>query len=89
MFGGPTELHSDPTGEIDLEKELKCHEDWMRRGRKLFGQANAPLVRLVVMRVSPRERAAKDVSQPMPEDVPLINKVFRIFFRAVFLSMVT
>ncbi|KAK6347123.1 hypothetical protein TWF696_007202 [Orbilia brochopaga] len=32
-----------PTGTVDLEKELKKHEDWMRRGKKLFGKANAPL----------------------------------------------
>ncbi|KAF8468142.1 PLU-1-like protein-domain-containing protein [Kalaharituber pfeilii] len=37
------ELHSKPTGTIDLEKEQKRHEDWMRRGKKLFGKANAPL----------------------------------------------
>jgi len=34
---------SKPGGTIDLEKELKRHEDWMRRGKKLFGKANAPL----------------------------------------------
>ncbi|KAI9802385.1 MAG: hypothetical protein M1833_001891 [Piccolia ochrophora] len=38
-----TDLHSKPTGTIDLEKELKRHEDWMRKGKKLFGKANAPL----------------------------------------------
>ncbi|KAI5780878.1 PLU-1-like protein-domain-containing protein [Geopyxis carbonaria] len=38
-----TELHSKPTGTIDLEKEQKRHEDWMRKGKKLFGKANAPL----------------------------------------------
>ncbi|KAI9760536.1 MAG: hypothetical protein M4579_001621 [Chaenotheca gracillima] len=37
------ELHSKPTGTIDLEKEQKRHEDWMRKGKKLFGKANAPL----------------------------------------------
>ncbi|KAL7267666.1 hypothetical protein RUND412_009736 [Rhizina undulata] len=37
------ELHSKPNGTIDLEKEQKRHEDWMRRGKKLFGKANAPL----------------------------------------------
>ncbi|KAH0606127.1 uncharacterized protein H6S33_003788 [Morchella sextelata] len=37
------ELHSKPVGTIDLEKEQKRHEDWMRRGKKLFGKANAPL----------------------------------------------
>lgn len=38
-----SELHSKPNGTIDLEKEQKRHEDWMRRGKKLFGKANAPL----------------------------------------------
>ncbi|UJO18457.1 Lid2 complex component lid2 [Fulvia fulva] len=37
------ELQSKPNGTIDLEKEMKRHEDWMRRGKKLFGKANAPL----------------------------------------------
>lgn len=37
------ELQSKPVGTIDLEKEQKRHEDWMRRGKKLFGKANAPL----------------------------------------------
>lgn len=37
------ELQSKPSGTIDLEKEQKKHEDWMRRGKKLFGKANAPL----------------------------------------------
>jgi len=42
------ELHSKPTGTIDLEKEQKRHEDWMRRGKKLFGKANAPLHILLI-----------------------------------------
>ncbi|KAF2090698.1 histone demethylase JARID1D [Saccharata proteae CBS 121410] len=37
------ELNSKPAGTIDLEREQKRHEDWMRRGKKLFGKANAPL----------------------------------------------
>lgn len=37
------ELNSKPPGTIDLEREQKRHEDWMRRGKKLFGKANAPL----------------------------------------------
>ena len=32
-------LNSKPPGTIDLEKEQKRHEDWMRRGKKLFGKA--------------------------------------------------
>ncbi|KAL2010572.1 hypothetical protein VTN00DRAFT_6379 [Thermoascus crustaceus] len=37
------ELNSRPNGAIDLEREQKRHEDWMRKGKKLFGKANAPL----------------------------------------------
>ncbi|KAK8154137.1 PLU-1-like protein-domain-containing protein [Phyllosticta citribraziliensis] len=37
------ELNSKPMGTIDLEREQKKHEDWMRSGKKLFGKANAPL----------------------------------------------
>jgi [histone H3]-trimethyl-L-lysine4 demethylase len=37
------ELQHKPPGTIDLEKEQKRQEDWMRRGKKLFGKANAPL----------------------------------------------
>jgi histone demethylase JARID1 len=43
VLDGLIELHSKPSGTIDLEKEQKRHEDWMRRGKKLFGKANAPL----------------------------------------------
>ena len=38
-----SELNSKPAGTIDLEKEIRRHEDWMRKGKKLFGKANAPL----------------------------------------------
>ncbi|EXJ76492.1 histone demethylase JARID1 [Cladophialophora psammophila CBS 110553] len=37
------DLNGKPHGASDLEKELRRHEDWMRRGKKLFGKANAPL----------------------------------------------
>ncbi|GAP93041.1 putative PLU-1-like protein [Rosellinia necatrix] len=37
------DLNSKPAGTLDLEKELKRHEDWMRKGKKLFGKTNAPL----------------------------------------------
>ncbi|KAL8288940.1 hypothetical protein RB597_000835 [Gaeumannomyces tritici] len=37
------ELQTKPHGTTDLEKEQKKHEDWMRRGKKLFGKTNAPL----------------------------------------------
>ena len=34
---------SKPPGAGELEKEIKRHEDWMRKGKRLFGKANAPL----------------------------------------------
>lgn len=37
------ELQSKPNGTIELEKLQRAHEDWMRKGKKLFGKANAPL----------------------------------------------
>lgn len=37
------DLNSKPNGTIDLEREQKRHEDWMREGKKLFGKTNAPL----------------------------------------------
>ncbi|KAM7216436.1 Lid2 complex component lid2 [Rhypophila decipiens] len=37
------ELQAKPQGTLDLEKEQKRHEDWMRKGKKLFGKTNAPL----------------------------------------------
>ena len=37
------ELSIRPSGTVDLEKDIKLNEDWMRRGKKLFGKSNAPL----------------------------------------------
>ena len=37
------DFNGKPSGTLDLEREQKRHEDWMRRGKKLFGKANAPL----------------------------------------------
>ena len=37
------DLNSKPNGTLDLENEKKRHEDWMRKGKKLFGKSNAPL----------------------------------------------
>ncbi|KAF7563184.1 hypothetical protein G7046_g994 [Stylonectria norvegica] len=37
------DLNSKPNGTMDLENERKRHEDWMRKGKKLFGKSNAPL----------------------------------------------
>ena len=38
-----SELNSKPAGLMDLENFTKRHENWMRKGKKLFGKANAPL----------------------------------------------
>ena len=43
VLEGLSELNSKPTGTIDLENMTKRHENWMRKGKKLFGKANAPL----------------------------------------------
>lgn len=37
------DLNSKPQGTLELESERKRHEDWMRKGKKLFGKSNAPL----------------------------------------------
>lgn len=57
-------LNSKPTGTIDLEKEQKRHEDWMRRGKKLFGKANAPLhiLHAHMKQVDDRNRACFDLT---------------------------
>ena len=43
ILEGLSELNSKPNGTIDLENMTKRHENWMRKGKKLFGKANAPL----------------------------------------------
>ena len=43
VLEGLCELNSKPTGTLDLENMTKRHENWMRKGKKLFGKANAPL----------------------------------------------
>ncbi|KAF1935845.1 PLU-1-domain-containing protein [Clathrospora elynae] len=57
-------LNSKPAGTIDLEKEQKRHEDWMRRGKKLFGKANAPLhiLHAHMRQVDERNRSCFDLS---------------------------
>lgn len=50
------ELNSKPSGTVDLEKEVKRHEDWMRKGKKLFGKSNAPLHILMCHMMAVRER---------------------------------
>ncbi|KAH8890192.1 PLU-1-domain-containing protein [Thozetella sp. PMI_491] len=37
------EVQAKPGGTVDLEKQQRRHEDWMRKGKKLFGKTNAPL----------------------------------------------
>jgi histone demethylase JARID1 len=57
-------LNSKPAGTIDLEKEQKRHEDWMRSGKKLFGKANAPLhiLHAHMKQVDERNRSCFDLS---------------------------
>jgi histone demethylase JARID1 len=57
-------LNSKPSGTIDLEKEQKRHEDWMRRGKKLFGKANAPLhiLHAHMKQVDDRNQSCFDIS---------------------------
>jgi histone demethylase JARID1 len=57
-------LNSKPSGTIDLEKEQKRHEDWMRRGKKLFGKANAPLhiLHMHMKSVDEKNRSCFDTS---------------------------
>ena len=43
ILDGLSDLNSKPNGTVDLENAAKRHETWMRRGKKLFGKANAPL----------------------------------------------
>ena len=43
VLGSLSELNSKPAGTLDLETMIKRHENWMRKGKKLFGKANAPL----------------------------------------------
>ena len=43
ILDGLADLNSKPSGTVDLENAAKRHETWMRRGKKLFGKANAPL----------------------------------------------
>ncbi|KAI5298512.1 hypothetical protein KEM55_003304, partial [Ascosphaera atra] len=38
-----SQLSSKPEGLTELSNEKKRHEDWMRKGKKLFGKGNAPL----------------------------------------------
>jgi len=71
-------LNSKPAGTIDLEKEQKRHEDWMRRGKKLFGKANAPLhiLQAHMNQVDERNRSCFDLSdQPRMPVEPASRQV--------------
>ncbi|GAM83932.1 hypothetical protein ANO11243_019220 [Dothideomycetidae sp. 11243] len=37
------EVSNKPSRMVDLERQQRRHEDWMRKGKKLFGKTNAPL----------------------------------------------
>ncbi|OAA65964.1 phd transcription factor [Niveomyces insectorum RCEF 264] len=37
------ELQCKPIGTLDLEREQKRSEDWIRKGKRVFGKTNAPL----------------------------------------------
>jgi histone demethylase JARID1 len=56
-------MNSKPPGTLDLEREQRRHEDWMRRGKKLFGKANAPLHILLqhMQHVKERNEACLDL----------------------------
>ncbi|CAK7268795.1 hypothetical protein SEPCBS57363_003273 [Sporothrix epigloea] len=36
-------LQSKPAGTLELEREQKRNEDWIRKGKRVFGKTNAPL----------------------------------------------
>ncbi|KAI2602212.1 PLU-1-like protein [Hypoxylon sp. NC1633] len=62
------DLNSKPTGTLDLEKEQRRHEDWMRKGKKLFGKTNAPLhiLKSHMDYVYERNRACFDIRNDTP-----------------------
>ncbi|KAH7413832.1 PLU-1-like protein-domain-containing protein [Phaeosphaeria sp. MPI-PUGE-AT-0046c] len=75
---GLSVLNSKPPGTIDLEKEQKRHEDWMRTGKKLFGKANAPLhiLHTHMKQVDERNQACFDLSdQPRMPVEPASREV--------------
>jgi histone demethylase JARID1 len=59
-----SDINDKPFGFIDLEREQKRHEDWMRRGKKMFGMANAPLhaLHLRMNQVEHRNQSCFDIS---------------------------
>ena len=55
-------IGSKPAATAELEKQVKKHEDWMRKGKRLFGKANAPLHILKSHMVEVRDRNAHCLS---------------------------
>lgn len=93
------ELQAKPTGTHELEKEQKRHEDWMRKGKKLFGKTNAPLHILKshmdyvldrnldcfdIIHDKPRVPAEPASREPSPSDVDKVNRWEDPKFREVF-----
>ncbi|KKA26546.1 hypothetical protein TD95_003683 [Thielaviopsis punctulata] len=79
------ELNCKPSGSVELDREVKRHEDWMRKGKKLFGKANAPLHILKthleyvlernidcfdIVHDKPRDPAEPASREPSPESKP-------------------
>src|SRR6478752_7701761 len=62
------ELQAKPAGTLDLEKQQKRHEDWMRKGKKLFGKTNAPLhiLKSHMEYVLDRNKDCFDIEQDRP-----------------------
>lgn len=62
------DLNTKPKGTMDLELEKKRHEDWMRKGKKLFGKSNAPLhiLKSHLEYVLDRNMACLDVEKDTP-----------------------
>lgn len=43
LLASIADLSTKPAAAQDIERVQRRHEDWMRRGKRLFGKANAPL----------------------------------------------
>ncbi|TLD31105.1 hypothetical protein PspLS_02479 [Pyricularia sp. CBS 133598] len=93
------ELQHKPNGTPELEKEQRRHEDWMRKGKKLFGKTNAPLhilkshLEYVLERNSdcfdighdkPRVPAEPASREPSPDAEPKLHRWEDPRFREVF-----
>ena len=62
------ETFNKPNGTLDLENEKKRHEDWIRKGKRLFGKSNAPLhiLNLHLGHVVGRNRDCFDIERDTP-----------------------